>query len=421
MLTDRECRTAAPQDRDRKLFDGGGLHLLVKPSGYRSWRLKYRFGGKEKQLTFGPYPTISLKSARAMREDAKRELLLGRDPGRKAQEIRSRRSHAIPDRSTFRAAALRWHAKQSPGWKERHARKVMASLEAEVLPAIGALSLKEVRPSEIRAIVETMQERGSIDQAHRVLNRIDRIFRLAIVDELTEANPAKDLDAILQPILKKKYPALLDLNRARSALRAFEAERHWPMIKLASRLLAITAARPGPLRMARPEEFVDLDGENPCWIIPAEKMKLDRAESEQALFDFTIPLPREAVATVKAALEFSAGREWLFPSTSFANRPISDNALNVAYRRSPGFTARHVPHGWRSSFSTIMNERAAEADRPGERAIIDLMLAHKPSGVESRYNRAAYMPRRRMIAEEWAQLLMEGFAPASTLLDGPRN
>src|SRR5690606_18413742 len=137
--------------------------------------------------------------------------------------------------------------------------------------------------------------------------------------------------------------------------------------------------------------------------------------------DFTIPLSKQAVAVVKTALKFSAGRTYLFPSTQFPRRPISDGALNVAYRRCPAFSGRHVPHGWRSTFSTFMNERAAELDRPGDRAIIDLMLAHKPQGVEAHYNRAAYMPRRRALAQEWADLLSKGLPEPDTLLKARRS
>lgn len=426
MLTERECKAAAPGETTRKLFDGGGLHLLVKPTGFKGWRLKYRYGGKEKQLAFGPYPEVTLKQARVLRDEAKRELRAGRDPGRKNQELRARRTGRIDESKTFKAAALRWHALQSHGWKPKHAEKVKQQLESDVFPKIGDMLLADIRPSDLRPIVNAMQERGAVDRAHRMLNRISRTFQLAIVNEEIETNPAASLDAILRPILKRKYPAILDLEKARKALIAFEAEEHQPTTLLASRLLALTASRPGPLRLAQPGEFFDLEAPEegpwePKWIIPAAKMKLERAESEQAAYDFTIPLSRQAAATVRAALEFSAGRKYLFPSTRFATRPISDAAIAMAYRRSPLFRERHVPHGWRSTFSTIMNERASDLDRPGDRAIIDLMLAHKPSGVEAHYNRAAYMARRRELAQEWADLLTEGMAPPETLLAARRT
>ncbi|WP_137681191.1 tyrosine-type recombinase/integrase [Aurantiacibacter suaedae] len=421
MLTVTECKNAKPGERPVKLFDGGGLHLLVLPSGVKSWRLKYRFGGKEKQLTFGQFPEVPLAEARDCRDSARKELRDGVDPGARIRQIRARRTSPNAGAYTFKQAALRWHELQSHGWKPHHATQVRHALEAEAFPSIGERALADLLPADIRPIVETMQNRGAVDQAHRMLQRISRIFQLAIVDGKTSTDPAASLSAILRPITKRKYPAILSLKQAAAALKAFEAEPHWPATKLASRLLALTASRPGPVRFAQAAEFHDLDGEEPIWIIPAAKLKLERAESEQANFAFTIPLSCQAVETVKAALALSAGRKWLFPSAHRALLPLSENGLSVAYRRSPLFSGHHVPHGWRSTFSTVMNERAAELDRPGDRAIIDLMLAHKPQGVESRYNRAAYMPRRRQLAQEWADLLSANLVPAIELLEGPRH
>ena len=423
MLTDRECKAAEPAEKDRKLFDGGGLHLLVKPTGYKSWRLKYRFGGKEKQLTFGPYPLLSLKDARTKRDEAKRLLLDNIDPGAVKRAATAIAERNQPDRQ-FRAAAIRWHEQMRRRWKPRHADEVLRSLNREIFPALGDLPLVEIRRGDIRPIIEEMQGRGSIEQAHRVLRRIHAVFELALVDGTLDdaaVNPASSLKALLQPIPRRKYGAITDIRELRTALASFESEPHHPVTRLASRLLALTAARPGTIRFAAPGEFRDLDGPEPTWIIPAAKLKLERQEAEQAAFDFPIPLSRQAVEAVKAALPFAWREDHLFPSPSRARRPISENALNKAYRDNTLLGGRHVPHGWRSSFSTIMNERAKEMDRPGDREVIDLMLAHKPKGVEAVYNRAAYMKRRRLLAQEWADLLTDGLMPAEQLIEGPRT
>tara|TARA_R110002072_G_scaffold38314_5_gene110930 strand:- start:910 stop:2091 length:1182 start_codon:yes stop_codon:yes gene_type:complete len=393
----------------------------VLPSGTKTWRQKYSFGGKEKQLTHGRYPELSLKEARVLRDKAKALLRASVDPGAKAKEKRDIRQGRATQGETFRTAARRWHTLQSHGWKERHADHVWAALEADVLPELGERAISDLKAADIREVIEAIQDRGAIDQAHRSLMRISRIFQLAIVDGTVEANPAAALGAILKPVPKRKYPAILQLDVARSALKAFEEERHFPAVKLASRFLALTAARPGPLRYALPAEFEDLDGDEPRWVIPAAKMKLERAESEQESFAFTIPLSRQAVEVVKSAIAEANGRTYLFPSAQHGLRPISENALNVAYRRSAQFAGRHVPHGWRSTFSTIMNERAADLDRPGDRAVLDLMLGHKPAGVEAHYNRAAYMPRRRLLAQEWADLISKGLVPPDRLREGPRH
>ena len=421
MLTVAQCKAATPADKPIKLFDSGGLHLLVLPSGVKSWRLKYRFAGKERQLVFGHFPEISLADARGKRDEARRALADGLDPSAKASEARARRAGTSAPGYTFKQAALRWHKLQAHGWKPRHAQDVLGMLEADAFPALGALPIAEILPADIRPIVDAMQERGAVDQAHRMLMRISRIFQLAVVDEKATADPAAPLSAILRPVPKRKYSALLIVAEARAGLIQLEGEAHWPSLKMASRLLALTASRPGPIRFARPEEFTGLDGPDPLWTIPADKLKLELAESLQDNFAFQIPLSKQAVELVKVAIKEAGERPWLFPAPQSGHKALCDAALSQAYRRTPRFAGRHVPHGWRSTFSTVMNERAIELGNPGDRAIIDLMLAHKPSGVESRYNRAAYMPRRRELAQEWADLLCEGLAPAADLIEGPRN
>lgn len=247
------------------------------------------------------------------------------------------------------------------------------------------------------------------------------MYQFAIASELAELDPAASIGAALQKVVKRMQPALTRLKDAQAFLRAVEAEPAHPTTLLASRLLALTAARPGMIRFAQPEEFEGLAGNDPIWRVPAEKMKLFRAESEQEAFEFIIPLSQQAVETVQVAKVLAGRRAYLFPSARHSHRPITENALNVNYRRVKGWGGRHVPHGWRASFSTIMNERAIDLDRPGDRAVIDLMLAHQTSGVESRYNRAAYMPRRRTIAQEWADLLLEDFPHPETLLGSLRR
>ncbi len=404
-----------------KLFDGHGLHLYVTPTGFKSWRLKYRFGGKEKQLTLGPYPKVTLKEARLKREDALRMLRDGLDPGNKAKAIRERRSAPTPEETTFRAAAKRWLARQDGRWRPNHAKKVARSLEVDVYPRLGSLPLTAIKPSDVRSVIEAIQARGTEGTAHQVLGRISAIFDLAVVTEQATSNPAQAIRAILRPVRKQAYPALTNLAQAQSLLKELAVQPSQPSTRMASFLLALTAARPGMVRMAEIPEFHGLDGPEPVWVVPARKMKLALAEAEREDFEFVLPLSRQSAELVKLAIgEWGSQRQYLFPSIRFSHRPISDATLSVTYLRSK-FAGRHVPHGWRSTFSTIMNERASELGRPGDRAVIDLMLAHKPQGVEAIYNRAAYMPRRRELAQEWADLLMDGMPHFKVLREGPRH
>jgi integrase len=403
------------------MFDGQGLHLYVTLTGYKSWRLKYRYEGKEKRIVFGPYPEVSLREARDMREAARRLLREGVDPGEEHKRKSLLRTSATDPDSTFRAIATRWHELQAPLWKDRHAHDVLASLEGEVFPIIGAKRLTSIKPVDIRKLLETVQNRGAVETAHRIRQRISAVYRFAIASDLAEIDPAAAIGAALKPVVRGKQPALLKIAEARAFLLAYEREPGHPTTKLASRLLALTAARPGMVQLAEIGEFEGLEGDSPIWRVPAVKMKLGKLKSEQTSFEFIVPLSTQAAETVRAAAGYARKSKYLFPSARHSHRPISDNALNVAYRRVAGFEGQHVPHGWRASFSTIMNELAIDNDRPGDRAIIDLMLAHEPSGVEARYNRAAYMPRRRKIAQEWADMLAKDAPPPSELLLLPRR
>ena len=378
----------------------------------RSWRWKYRVAGREKVLTIGKYPEVTLAQARSTREAAARELGNGFDPAR----VKKQQAEA-----TFESFARAWHKQQQPSWSVGHARNVLNSLIDEAFPRIGHLPIAKITPAHILEVLRPMERRGAVDQAHRVRQRMSDVFVLAISSGMAETDPAAIVRKALSPLVKRNYPALTNIAEARALLEADAALKGWPITKLASRLLAITAARSEALRFAEWHEFEDLTGPSPIWRIPASKMKLGMEKRKQAALEFIIPLSRQAVEIVQLARYLTEPGPYLFPNVRLPHKPMSENAISVRYRALPAFAGRHVPHGWRSSFSTIMNERVQERGAIGDRAIIDLMLAHQPQGVEPIYNRAAYMDRRREIAQEWADLLCEGITPIRTLLELPRN
>lgn len=416
MLTEAGCRAARPRAKGYKLADEKGLHLFVTPTGYRSWRWKYRFAGKEKRLVFGPYPEVSLKEARALRDDGRQQLRQKLDPGA------ARKIATASSAPSFEDYARRWHEDQTPLWKPVHAGQVLRSLEQDVFPAFGKKSLDEIRPAEVRELLKAIQARGAVEIAHRVRGRISAVFSRAIADELAEIDPAAAIGAVLKPLRTGSMPALTNLEEARAFLRKVEDADGQPVTRLASRLVALTAVRPGVARLTpRTGEFADLDGEAPLWTVPAARMKLGREESEQAAFNHLLPLSAQAADVVRVAQRHASRSPVLFPGIRNAHRPISDSTLSASYRHIPGFDHRHVPHGWRSTFSSVMNERAALAGRAGDGDVIELMLAHKIPGVRGIYNRAAHMQRRRELAQEWADLLLAGFPPAEALLEGKRH
>lgn len=417
MLTELQCRSAKPREKAYKLADSRGLYLFVSPTGYRSFRWKYRFQRKERTLVLGAWPELSLREARERRDAAAKALHDGADPAN-----RKAAAAAAPAGPPFEEYARAWHADQATLWKPNHAEQVMSRLEANVFPAIGAMPIADVKPRDVKHMLLAIQDRGSIAIAHRVCGRVSAIFKRAIADELVEIDPAAAVAAVLKPVKTRRFPAIVDLHRARALLRAIESDPAEPAVKLASRFLALTAARPGVIRFTpKSEEFVNLDGAAPLWHIPAERMKLGLDASEQEAFDFLVPLSRQAVDTIQAAQRAAGRSPWLFPGARHVHRPISENALGCLYNRNPMARGKHVPHGWRSTFSTIMNELAALEERLGDEDVIEIMLAHKPKGVRGIYNRAVYLRRRREIAQEWADLLLEGMPPAESLLEGPRH
>jgi len=299
----------------------------------------------------------------------------------------------------------------------------MSTLVNDVFPKIGKLPIDSITTPLVIEVLRPIEQRGAIETAHRVRQRISEIFARAIGAGIVTADPAAVAAKALSRIPKGKFPAARTIETATHVLKVMEGTPGHPLTKLASRLLALTAVRSGVLRLAEAKEFEDLDGAAPLWRIPATKMKLVLERKEDVAFEFLVPLSHQAVATVKAAIGFAGSAPLIFRSIRHPRRPISDSTISKAYRDA-GFAGMHVPHGWRSTFSTVMNELAGEQNRVGDRAIIDLMLAHIPAGVSSNegaYNRAAYMPRRRELAQEWADMLIRDLVEPEALLDIPRR
>ena len=421
MLTAARIRAAAPQARAYKLADEKGLFLYVAPTGLRSWRMAFRFGGKEKLLTFGRFPEISLAQARDARDDARRQLRAGVDP---AAARRGAARSAERDRAfaTFETAARAWHAQQLPRWSDRHAADVIESLERHVFPRIGGRPLADISAPDVLEVLRLVEAAGAIETARRVRQRISAVFARAIAEGAAVTDPAAIVGRALaaRPEVRRQ-PALLDIEQLRGALKSIEASLAAPAVKLASRLIALTAVRSAVARGARWDEFEDIEprygikrGETvridrPVWRIPARRMKLTRARKANAAFDHVVPLAPAAVELLQVARRLGGG-ELVFPRAG-KNQPIGENAIAQAYRAA-GLGGRHSPHGWRAAFATIMNER-----QPAARAAIDLALAHSPKDkVEAAYNRSQQLELRRQLLEDWADALLEGAPSAVALL-----
>lgn len=427
-LTDIQARKAVPAAKDFKLADSGGLYLFVTSKGAKSWRMKYRFAGKEKRLVFGLYPEVSLSAARAQRDRARAALRDHRDPSTE-QRKRKMAAHAAAG-ATFKVVATRWHEAQKPRWSPTQAIKVEQALERDVYPAFGSMSLIDIDGPTILAMLRKVERRGAIDTAKRIRQHVSAVFCFGLAEGLCSSDPAAGIKKALLPTpIGGSQPGLASIEAVRELHATIDRCTSNPLSRLASRLLGLTFVRPGLIPTARWIEFEgidwddptgDGDAEEPIWRISADRMKLELDNKGDDAFEHIAPLPPQAVEVLRAVRRLSGRFPYLFHSIRSTHQPMSGNTIGYMYNQN-GYRDRHVPHGWRTSFSTIMNARAVTLKRADDRAIIDAMLSHKPkglSGSEMAYNRAMHMPRRWEIAREWADLTTAGLAPAADILTG---
>lgn len=417
MLTDAKVRAAKPREKSYKLTDANRLHLLVTPSGGKLWRWNYDYDGKQRTMAFGAYPLLALANARAKRDEAYTMLCEGHDPNvLKRLKVEA---NIEAGRQTFERTARAWHENSRSQWAKVHAADIIRSLERDVFPSIGPLPIAQLTPPLVLGVLREIEARGSIETAKRVRQRISAVFVYAIAEGIAQSDPAEKLGAVLKPLRKGRQPAIVDLVPLRTMIITAEEDYARPITRLALRFLALTAVRPSELRGAVWDEFEDLNGAEPLWRIPASRMKGDLERKAELGGDHLVPLTPQAIAVLRALWPLTGGGSLLFPSNRHGHRPISENAIGYLLHRA-GYHGKHVPHGFRAAFSTIMNEWAERNGKDHDRRIIDLMLAHVPKEkVEGAYNRAAYMARRRELAVIWADMLSDGLPDPIVLIDRP--
>jgi len=417
MLTDAKVRTAKPRPKAYKIADANRLFLMVTPSGGKLWRWNYEYDGKNKTMAFGAYPLVSLADAREKRDEAYSILCEGRDPS-VAKRLKIE-ANLEAGRQTFERVAREWYANAKAQWATIHANDVIRSLERDVFSTIGSLPIAQLTPPLILGVLREIETRGAIETAKRVRQRISAVFVYAIAQGIAASDPAEKLGAVLKPLRKGRQPAITDIVPLRKMILAAEEDNARPITRLGLRMLALTAVRPSELRGAEWAEFEDLDGKLPLWRIPSTRMKGDLDRKEEINGDHLVPLTPQTLAVLRVIWPLTGGGPLVFPSNRHPHRPMSENAIGYLLNRA-GYHGHHVPHGFRAAFSTIMNEWAERNGDPHDRKVIDLMLAHVPKDkVEGAYNRAAYMPRRRELAEIWANMLSEGLPDPVALIDRP--
>ena len=395
-LTDVKIRNSKPKERHYKLFDGGGLFLLIAPQGGKLWRQKYRHDGKEKLLALGAYPEVNLAEARRRRESARAQLASGIDPGalRKAQKQAD-----TAGAETFEVIAREWHDKFRDGWSQSHAHVTITRLERDVFPWIGGRAIASLKPSDVLAVLRRIESRGAAETARRLKIVCGQVCRYAVATGRAERDPTPDLKGALKPPITKHMAALTDPKQFAALLRAIDGYQGSFIVKAALRLAPLVFVRPGELRQA---EWAEINFDGAEWNIPVERMKLPRAtKAERKGQAHLVPLARQALEILNDLHPLTGSGKYLFPSHRTTHRPMSDNAILSALRRMGYSSDEMSGHGFRAIARTLLDEVLQV--RPD---FIEHQLAHAVRDPNGRaYNRTAHLAERKVMMSKWADYL----------------
>ena len=389
-LTKAECDRLKPKEKSYKKFDGGGLYLEVMPKGAKLWRLKYYYHGKEKRLSFGPYPKVTLKDAREKREHAKKLLDEGINPSidRKLRK----RDQKTKSSNSFESIAREWHTRQEDRWSKKRKKVVMQRLEKYIFPEIGFLPISEIEPAILLETLKKIEEKGVYYTAKSVRQICGQIFRYGIQTSRCKYDPAQVLSGVLKSrpvehlatIDASEIPEFLHALNSNDA-RLFERTRNAIMFSM------LTFCRPGEIRQAR---WVDIDFNEAQWIIPAKFMKMRKPH--------IVPLSKQALEILeKQRIETELlNSKWVFPARNNPKNPMSDATVNLAIKKL-GFKGRMTAHGFRALARTTIREKLGYYPD-----VIEVQLAHKPMGpLGAAYDRAQFLDDRAKMMQDWADYI----------------
>lgn len=391
-LTDTAIRKATPAEKPFKLYDEKGLFLLINPNDSRYWKFKYRFAGKEKKLSLGVYPEVTLKQARQKRDEARAILDAGGDPGerRRADKIASK----VASDNVFEAVAREWHDKKKGEWVDTYAVKVLTSLEQDLFPTLGRRPISEISAAEMLSTLRKVEARGALETLKRVRQRASDIFIYAIATSRAETNPVAGLEKALKVASTTHRPAL----RA-AGLRDFfirlDTVRVSKMVKSAIQLLAMTFLRPGELRGA---SWAEIDLQAGVWVVPAERDRSRGLVGMKMKEPHTVTLSTQAVELLRELREITGNRDLVFPNRNDPRRPMSDGTINSALR-AMGYAGDEVTGaGFRTTATGALLELGWRPE------VIDRQLAHRERNeVFGAYShQAEYMAERRKMMQQWS-------------------
>jgi integrase len=386
-LTDTEVRKAKAQDEAYRLSDGGSLYLWVTPAGGKLWRWAYKHESKEKLMSFGKYPDVSLVLARERHAEARKLLATGLDPMAQRKAAKAAEKAAIEN--SFQSITSLWLEHWQDGKSPRHVEYIKRRMEADILPCLGARPIAEIEAPELVEMAKIIEQRGARDIAKRALETVGQVFRYSIAHGYSKRNPSSEIrpSDILKSTRKVNY-ARVDARELPALLRTIEVYQGTHVTRLAMKLMALTFVRTSELIGAKWSEF---DLEAARWNIPAERMKMRTPHF--------VPLARQALDVLDTLRTLTGQSEWLFPGDRSASKPMSNNTILKALERM-GYKGRMTGHGFRGLASTILHEQGYNHDH------IELQLAHAPRNeVSAAYNHALYLESRARMMQDWADYL----------------
>ena len=386
-LTDVFLKKVKPTDKVQKHSDGGGLYLHVTPTGGKLWRMAYRYEGKQKTLSFGSYPVVSLKDARQKRDEAKVQLVTGVDPSlhKKAVKAVAKASES----NSFEIVAREWFNKRKEFWALSNSSKIIARLEKDIFPFIGAKPINQITAPELLVALRRIEDRGAVESAHRVLQNCSAIFRYAIATCRAERDTAADLRGAIPPARSNNFSTITDPKIIGILLRDIYEYNGNLIVTAALRMAPYVFVRPGELRNAEWSEF---DFDKAEWRIPASRMKMKQLH--------IVPLSKQVMAILEDLQRYTGHTRYLFPGMRANTAPISDMTLLAGLRRLGYGKEQMTVHGFRSMASTLLNEQGYNRDW------IERQLAHSErNSIRAAYNYAEYLPERRIMMQEWADYL----------------
>lgn len=397
-LNSSQIKSAEPQEKTYCLSDGGNLFLEVTTTGKKSWRYNYRLNKKAKTYRIGKYPAVSLSNARDKRRWAISQIEEGKDPAL----IKKLEKNTI-EAETFRALADRWIQVNKVNWSNAHLQRTASYLKRDAYPVIGDMAMKAIKTTHVIMIVQSVADRGAVDSAKRLKSTIAQVFDYGVVHQLCDVNPARQFQTKalnLPDTLTKGFAAIKEPIVFGGLMRSIQSYHGGVSVRFALMLAPYVALRPSELTGA---EWSEIDFDLKQWVLPAKRRKLKtvRKKANRADDALVIPLSKQAIAILEEVREYTGRGRLLFPSARGNDRPLSENALRVALRTLGYTNDDHTAHGFRKSFSTMMNEL-----EPTSKTMIDAVLGHKVNDdVEGAYNHAQYVNEKRRILQKWANYI----------------